>query len=127
MVSLAPLSVCVLLCVCVCVCVCLCVYVCVFTCVCVCVCFGALLCPVHLVTMCHEQAGERFQSAVISPYWNVRNSVCGVWVGHIGPKGFGQTHTHTHTHTENTWRHTALVSTLDRPAKSCTYFTYLLY
>lgn len=64
----------------------------------VCVCFSALLCPDHLVTMCHEQAGERSPSAVISSYRNVRNSVCGVGVGvgRIGPKGFGHTQTEPH-------------------------------
>lgn len=46
-----------------------------------CVCFCALLCPDHLATICPEQAGERSQSAVISSYWNVRNSACGVGVG----------------------------------------------
>lgn len=45
------------------------------------VCFGVLLCPYHLATICHEQAGEHSQSAVISSCKNVRNSVCGVGVG----------------------------------------------
>lgn len=45
------------------------------------VCFGALLCPDHLATICHEWAVERSQSAVISSYRNVWNSACGVGVG----------------------------------------------
>lgn len=45
-------------------------------------CFAAPLCRLdHLATICHERAGERSQSAVISSSRNVWNPSCGVGVG----------------------------------------------
>lgn len=55
--------------------------------------------PDGLAATFQERAAERSPSAVISPCWNVRNSVCGVGVGHTGPKGFGHRHGNTWTHT----------------------------
>lgn len=44
-------------------------------------CFAARVCLDHLATICHQLAGERSQSAVISSLRNVWNSSCGVGVG----------------------------------------------
>ncbi len=63
---------------------------------CVCVFWCPTWCPDHLDTICHEQAGERSQSAVISSYRNVRNSVCGVAVGRTQDQRALDTHIYTH-------------------------------
>lgn len=55
--------------------------------------------PDRLAATFQERAAEPSPSAVTSPCWNVRNSVCGVGVGHTGPKGFGHRHGNTWTHT----------------------------
>lgn len=61
--------------------------------------FVVLDCPDRLASVCRDRTAERSQSAVISPCWNVRNPVCGVGVGHTGPKGFGHRRGNTWTHT----------------------------
>lgn len=45
-----------------------------------------------------QRAAERCRGAAVSPCWNVRNSVCGVGVGHTGPS-FGHRRGNTWTHT----------------------------